>query len=176
MITLMSPDRWEVLRKLLLQVKPLPGEVAELGVYQGGTLKMLADLAPEKTCFGFDTFNGQPAESWREIDFHKPGEFGDTGFERVMRELPQNIVLFAGVFPGSAPNLEVKLCFAHVDFDLEKSTEDAIAWLTPRMVPGGVVVFDDYHSPNCMGVDRAIARAGLQVIESAPNQCYWTAP
>lgn len=176
MQSLMSPAKTASLLRLLASVRHLEGCVAELGVYQGGTLKAMADAAPEKTCLGFDTFTGQPAASWREIDFHRPGEFADTALGVVKAAMPENVALVPGLFPESAIGVAVGICFAHVDFDLEKSTEDAIEWLRARMVSRGVIVFDDWHWKNCEGVARAIDRAGLQVQPGAPCQCYWVAP
>lgn len=176
MQTLMTPAKSAALLRLLARVWALPGAICELGVYQGGTLKALAEAAPQKECYGFDTFEGQPAAMWRPIDFHKPGEFADTSLAAVSAAMPRNVTLRPGLFPASAGGLEIQVCFAHVDFDLEKSTERAIEWLQPRMSAGGIIAFDDYKWPNCDGVAPAIERAGLRVRESAPCQVYWVAP
>lgn len=161
--------------KLLARARPLDGAVVELGVYQGGTLKAIAEAVPEKACIGFDTFTGQPAASWREGDFHRPGEFADTSYETVRAAMPSNVALVPGWFPESAEDFPSRICFAHVDFDLEQSTVDAIDWLFPRMVSGGIVVFDDWGWKNCPGVAKAIERAKLNVVRSDVHQCYWTA-
>src|SRR4029077_19603758 len=129
------------------------------------------EAVPDKPCFGFYTFRSQPESSWREGDFHKPGEFGDTSLDAVRALMPSNVLLVPGWFPESAAGFDQVICFAHVDMDLEKSTEDAIAWLEPRMVQGGIVVFDDWGWKNCPGVAKAITRAGLSVVRSAPHQC-----
>jgi len=139
-------------------------------------LKAMAEAAPDKACYGFDTFYGQPQESWRDGDVHLPGEFADTSLDAVTAAMPGNVTLVQGVFPDSAQWFTPKICFAHVDMDLEKSTEDAIEWLKPRMVTGGLVVFDDWGWKNCPGVAKAITRAGLQVTRSDVHQCYWVAP
>jgi len=173
---LLTQAKLDALIALLISVRHLPGSVAELGVYQGGTLSRMARAVPEKTFHGFDTFTGQPAESWREIDFHLPGEFGDTSYADVAAAMPANVTLHRGLFPGTAEFVREKFCFAHVDFDLEKSTDDAIAWLVPRMTSGGIVVFDDYKWRNCKGIEPAIRNAHLDVTESAPFQCFWVAP
>ena len=52
------------------------GEIAEVGVYKGGTARILARACPQKTVHLFDTFAGMP-EVRPEIDSHKPGDFGD---------------------------------------------------------------------------------------------------
>jgi len=159
-----------------MRAQSLDGVVVELGVYQGGALKAMAEAVPAKACFGFDTFRGQPAASWRDGDVHRPGEFADTSFEAVRASMPSNVALVPGWFPDSGADFNQVICFAHVDFDLEQSTEDAIAWLEPRMVQGGIVVFDDWGWKNCPGVAKAITRAELKVVRSATHQCYWIAP
>jgi len=159
-----------------MRARPIDGVVVELGVYQGGALSRMAKLAPTKMCYGFDTFAGQPAESWREGDVHRPGEFADTSFDAVRAAMPQNVVLVPGLFPASARDFSEWICFAHVDFDLGQSTVDAIDWLRPRMASGGIVVFDDWGWKNCPGVAKAIKETGLPVKRSEVHQCYWVAP
>ena len=174
---LMTPAKLGSLLDLLASVRHLNGNVAELGVYAGSTLEAMALVATQKICYGFDTFAGLPAQSWSQGDFHRPGEFGDVSYQEIYEAMPKNVTLIRGLFPESARGIEDRFCFAHVDFDLEQSTMDAIEWLKPRLVAGGLMVFDDWHWSNCEGVDRAIARSGLEVKPSAGhNQCYWTAP
>ncbi len=173
---LLTPKKLSTLLQLAESVRNLAGCIVELGVYQGGALKALAGDNPGKSCYGFDTFAGMPKESWREIDFHKPGEFGNTTLATVQAAMPANVELIAGLFPQSAEAFDKRISFAHVDMDLEKSTADAIDWLRPRMVSGGVVVFDDYHWQNCPGVAKAIEAADLPVLECGSLQCYWIAP
>ena len=176
MQVLLTPRTLNSLLNLLMRARPIDGVVVELGVYQGGALSRMAKLAPTKMCYGFDTFAGQPAESWREGDVHRPGEFADTSFDAVRAAMPQNVVLVPGLFPASANDFGESICFAHVDFDLEQSTADAIDWLRPRMASGGIVVFDDWGWKNCPGVAKAIKETGLPVKRSEAHQCYWTAP
>jgi hypothetical protein len=173
---LLTPATLKSLLGLLMRARPLDGVIVELGVFQGGALKAMAEAVPEKICFGFDTFTGQPAASWREGDFHRPGEFADTSFKTVRAAMPDNVTLMPGWFPESAAGFDRAISFAHVDFDLEQSTEDAIAWLRHRMMNGGLIVFDDWGWKNCPGVAKAIARAGLPVVKSEVHQCYWIAP
>jgi len=177
MRALMTPAKSASLLRLLAGVRELPGCVVELGVFEGATLQALAKACPEKPCYGIDTFSGLPAAAWREGEIHKPGDFA-AQLEDVRAQMPSNVLLIPGLFPQSVVELnpDLDFCFAHVDFDFERSTEDAITWLGTRMVPGGLMVFDDWRWANCPGVERAIRRAGLTVVESAPCQCYWEAP
>lgn len=176
MRALVIGPKLDSLMSLLATVKHLDGCVAELGVYKGGALQAMAESVPEKTCYGFDTWAGMPAESWKEGDNPPPGALADVSFSNIVNRMPANCKLVRGLFPQSAANVEERFCFAHVDFDYEKSTADAIEWLKPRMVPGGIIAFDDWHEPTTPGIAKAIEAAGLTVIESVRNQCYWIAP
>ncbi|HSJ15748.1 MAG TPA: TylF/MycF/NovP-related O-methyltransferase [Longimicrobiales bacterium] len=63
--------------------------------------------------------------------------------------------LHAGVFPDSASALaHERFSFVHLDLDLEPSTRDALAFFQPRLLPGGILVGDDYDFP---GVRSAFA-------------------
>jgi hypothetical protein len=169
--TLIGGPKLDSLLRLLAKA-PL-GDLVELGVYHGGTLKAMAEKCPDRTCYGFDTFEGLPAESWREGEPHGVGDFRDCDFESVRTGMPPNVILRRGYFPSSAHGVYGPIAFAHVDFDFEVSTTDAIEWLKPRMTYGAIMVFDDYQWQNCPGVERAILKARLEVRQSAPNQCYW---
>ena len=43
--------------------------------------------------------------------------------------MPDNVVLIDGLFPESVAKFDDEFCFAHVDFDFETGTDDAITWL-----------------------------------------------
>lgn len=163
------------LNRLLAELSEAPkGDALELGVYQGGALAAMAARAPERRVFGFDTFAGLPGEAWSDGEQHKAGEFADTSLEAVLRlvEGLPNVVLVPGIFPESAEGIEVRVAVAHVDFDFYESTKAAIDWLLPRMVRGGVILFDDYEWRMCPGVKRAIEEAGLPVTHAHHQAIY----
>jgi O-methyltransferase len=139
---------------------------------------MLAKAAPERSVYGFDTFEGLPAVMWSEGEPHAVGDFADTSFEAVRAALADcpNVALVQGLFPISAVGLfPNKFAFVHLDFDFYESTRRALDWLIPRMSPGGVIVFDDYEWHRCPGVKRAIDEFGLAVERSATHQAVWVA-
>jgi hypothetical protein len=54
--------------------------------------------------------------------------------------------LHPGVFPASAAGLDrERFSFVHLDLDLARSTRDALEFFHPRMVPGGILLGDDYN-------------------------------
>jgi O-methyltransferase len=164
----------QVIRQQLARVAHLPGVICEFGVFKGAVIAALALDCPLKACYGFDTFAGMPADKCLPHDGHKPGDFGTAIFERVVAAMPKNVSLIRGTFPESTAGVEVEqVCFAHVDFDIELSMAAAIAWLMPRMVPGGMMVFDDWNKPAMPGVDIAIAKAALKVERLSKHQGLW---
>lgn len=147
-------------------VRDVPGAVAECGVLQGGTLRALSMVFPNKTILGFDTFSGMPALAWTEGEVHNIGDFAETSLETVETNIIGriNVTLVPGVFPHSAKLYQgYRFAFVYVDFDLYLSTLAAIDWFLPRMSSGGLMVFDDYGWRMCPGVKRAIEERGLSV-------------
>jgi hypothetical protein len=167
--SILQTTNGDALTSLILSavsVKDIPGEVAECGVLQGGTLRALSMVFPQKVILGFDTFSGMPAQSWSDGEVHSIGEFAETSLETVEVNIVgrENITLVPGVFPNMCgPFQGWKFAFVYIDFDLYLSTLAAIDWFLPRMAHGGLMVFDDYDWPRCPGVKRAIEERKLSV-------------
>jgi O-methyltransferase len=174
--TQLSPHRQSQLRLCALELLCVDGDVIEVGVWKGGSAKWLCQLFQGRTVYLFDTFQGMP-ETDTTIDGHKQGDFDDTSLESVQNYLADcpNAVIRAGVFPATAKGLEDKtFALAHIDCDLYSSTRDAIAFVWPRLNPGGIVVFDDYKSGQCAGATKAIdefaSQAGVTLTGNAPHE------
>ena len=160
--TLITGDRLSAIVKLLRTI-PDEGVIIEAGVYKGGSLKTIAETVPNREVIGFDTFEGMPEQMWNKEEPHQPGDFSDVSITFVKRFLNQNnnVTLVKGLFPFSADAYEhEKIAFAHLDLDFYESTKEALEWIWPRLVDGGIIVFDDYDWPNCPGVRKAIEEFG----------------
>ncbi|GJG86047.1 hypothetical protein tb265_12280 [Gemmatimonadetes bacterium T265] len=145
---------------LARHARSLPGAVAEVGVYRGGTAKMFAKVfAPSgKTVHLFDTFAGMPAVDPTK-DFHHAGDFADVSVDGVREYLQDcpNVRLYPGFFPATAGPIEDEtFCFVHVDVDIYTSVRDCCRFFYPRLVTGGTIVFDDYGRGTCPGAKRAV--------------------
>jgi ADP-heptose:LPS heptosyltransferase len=156
--TLFGPKKLAVLRDAVKGTVGLPGDVAELGVFRGGTAALLGRYAYDCRLRLFDTFEGLPADCPDGV--HRAGEFAAgeadvVGFLKAQRLDP---VVYRGVFPATAP-AGVKYRFVHVDGDLYSTTKAAIAYFGPRMVPGGAMMFDDVDWKDTPGVTRAVEEA-----------------
>jgi hypothetical protein len=115
-----------------------------VGVYKGGTAHLLHQLAmmQGRILYLYDTFSGIPWKSL--VDMHEIGEFSDTSLAEVQSICPEAVIT-PGIFPASAIDME-PVAFAHLDCDQYRSYQESIEYLSPRMVPGGVLWFDDSTS------------------------------
>lgn len=138
------------------------GDAAEFGVYRGGSAllisKVLEKAKPVIIFHLFDTFAGMPKTDPAK-DHHKEADFSDVSFEEVSTFLSgcKNIIVHRGIFEENILQTDIEsLCFVHVDCDIYKSVIDCCHFIYPRMVRGGVVIFDDYGRKSCPGVKIAV--------------------
>jgi O-methyltransferase len=195
--TTLSGKKLEQLLRLLKEClsKNLDGDLIECGVFRGGSLvqigRMAQRMTPTKSLFGLDTFEGHPFDGPEDVPsdqqlVHHKGLFAGNSYERVAQTLEQNgignAVLLKGRIEGTIGALaDRKFCFAHLDLDLYESTRQALSFIVPRLVRGGVIVFDDYGSFDAPGVEKAVSeilpRAEIELSAIDPregNQAYWT--
>jgi tetratricopeptide (TPR) repeat protein len=116
------------------------GLVLEFGVRFGTSIRQIAALAKQEV-HGFDSFEGLP-ETWH----HEPrGSYTTKG---VVPAVPANVALHVGWFedtlPGFLKNNAGPVRFMNVDCDIYSSTRTVLDLLAVRIVPGTVIVFDEY--------------------------------
>ena len=150
-----------MLYQFALHIKQnVKGDVAEVGVYKGGTAKLLAKVfeATGQHIHLFDTFGGMPpTDSSR--DAHTEGDFGDVTLDEVkayLMDFPQTR-LYQGFFPSTAgPVEQTTFSLVHVDVDIYRSVLDACQFFYPRLASGGIMIFDDYGRVSCPGAKTAV--------------------
>jgi hypothetical protein len=122
----------------------MPGLILEFGVFSGHTINHLAKLMPSRSIHGFDSFQGLP-DDWR------PG-FGKGCFVRNdLPSVPDNVELVVGWFDHTLPpfcdlHSVDKAALVHVDCDIYSSTQTIFANLREKIVPGTIIVFDEYYN------------------------------
>jgi O-methyltransferase len=159
--TLVDKIRCFIIYQLAHQACAVKGDAAEVGVYKGGTARLIAKILSEKkgkAVHLFDTFSGMPpADPARDI--HVCGDFSDTSLDSVksyLKDLP-NIVLHQGIFPqAAAPLNDARFSFVHIDADIYRSVMDCCIFFYPRMEKGGMMIFDDYGFLTCPGAKSAV--------------------
>lgn len=158
---------------LLRESLQLDGDVIECGVYRGQSLftlcRILKEAGSRKVIYACDSFEGFPPDRVGRFDrsFFRPLSLLRRKFQ-VADDVPARILRFAdyfdvpvqvrkGYFSATLPGLATeRFCFVHLDVDLYESYRECLDWLYPRLVPGGVVVFDEYKTPKWPGSTRAI--------------------
>ncbi|HQT64661.1 MAG: hypothetical protein B7Z75_05185 [Acidocella sp. 20-57-95] len=115
------------------------GLFLEFGVATGRTLRIIAETYPGKV-YGFDSFNGLP-ENWRE-------GYAAGAFAQQPPETLPNAELVIGLFDQTLPSFIVRnrepISFIHIDCDLYSSTVTILETLKNNIIPGTIIVFDEY--------------------------------
>jgi hypothetical protein len=131
----------------------LDGSFAEFGVFRGGCAYMvLSGTRPHdgRSFFLFDTFEGIPDSNLTEAEASAgfAGRLADTSLDEVRARLDawsKQVRFVAGDVFKTLPETETgPLAFAHIDLNAAAPTEVALRYTWARLVPSGIVVFDDY--------------------------------
>ncbi len=160
--TLLNTEKILALKTCVRETRSLKGAMAEVGVYKGGSARIIHEEDPTRDLHLFDTFSGMPQHN-PEVDRHHEGDFSDTSFKEVLKYVidsntPENVTLWVGEFQNTCQLLptDMQFSFVHLDADLYKSTKDALGFFWPKLVIGGVILLDDYLWPGCPGVKLAV--------------------
>jgi hypothetical protein len=132
----------------------------EFGVYQGGTLSIIANWKAlycgntSQSVYGFDTFQGLPTD-WRPGFSRGTFRISD---ERILK-VPYNTELVKGLFIDTLSihlrsmddqfKCHTPVSFVHIDCDIYDGTRDVLFLLGSRFVSGTIIVFDElFNYPN----------------------------
>ena len=140
-------------------------QMAEIGVYKGGTSYFIATAAQKLgllyTHSCFDTFEGHPkSDINRSIETtHVAGSFRDTSYEAVSEYLSifKDVKVYKGRFQDTCQVLEDEILqFAYLDMDIYEPTIFALNYLNNKIIKGGVILLDDYGFASCPGIEKAV--------------------
>lgn len=144
-----------------LELVKVDGLALEFGVASGTTLRIVSDAlrATGHDVWGFDVWTGLP-ETWRTG--FPAGEFAQDDVPSV-----PGAQLVSGLFEDTLPGFLAEhpgpVAFAHLDADLYSSTRTVFDLLEDRLVPGSVLVFDEYF--NYPGWQRHEHRAWTEFVD-----------
>lgn len=117
------------------------GLILEFGVRNGHTIHGIAEMFPDRNIFGFDSFQGLP-EAWHE---ESAGSYSAAGRIPVV---PKNVEFIVGWFNETLPDFKKThpepVAFMNVDCDLYSATKTILDELDEQIVPGTIIVFDEY--------------------------------
>jgi O-methyltransferase len=130
-----------------------------VGVFRGGTALLLSALKSDGISLHlFDTFDGMPDVDQGK-NFHKKEDFSNTYITKVQNLIGKfpNHHIHPGIFPATASSVEnQQFSLCHIDVDIYSSVLDSCQFFYPRLVSGGVLIFDDYGFTSCPGAKQAV--------------------
>lgn len=168
-----SAGRLFYFREMVERVAGVDGDVVECGVSIGHGLlffTLLADLTGRpRRVFGFDSFEGFPdptAEDRRgDGAFTVARGVYSSRMDVVHKVLADGRVsaaqaallrLVPGFFEKTLAGYDGRIAILHLDCDLYESYRTCLTALFDKVVPGGLVMFDEYEDANFPGAKRAV--------------------
>lgn len=173
------------------QIVGLPGAVVECGVFKGvslirfATFRHVLETQESRKIIGFDAFGDFPSDGLSrddDIDFAathdeqsggpgiSPEELGKLlaakGFGNF--ELVRGNVLET-VEPYFANHDYEKIALLHLDMDVHAPTAVTLEKLWDRVVPGGIVMIDDYGTVSgaTVAIDEFVKDKNLRIQKAA---------
>jgi len=158
------------------RTQKVPGDIAEVGVYKGGSAKIICSAKGDKHLHLFDTFEGLPKVD--DIDMVWPfyeGKFA-ANYDSVKAYLKDdsNVHFYKGIFPDTSdPVRDKTFSMVNLDVDCYESTKLCLEFFYSRMSKGGIILSHDYIT--APGVKKAFDdffdSLPEPVLETAGSQC-----
>jgi O-methyltransferase len=161
--TLVSRDRCYILWSLARYAANLTGDFAECGVWKGGTALILARVLNRhrnKQLYLFDSFQGLPKVDQEKDRWFHEGQYSAESADvakAVLGDFSEITKIRCGWIPETFRGLEHnRYTFVHIDVDVYQSNLDCCEYFYPRMIPGGVMLFDEYAFAAARGEKDAV--------------------
>ena len=169
----------------------LPGDIVEVGVFKGSGIatfsKFIEIFIPNsnKKVIGFDIFNPENSKKVLDKDnindnnnmnivYNRVNEI-DRTIESVYKRLDdmkidKKYILIEGDVEDTIPaflstNPGFRISLLYMDVDIERPTYNALKNLWDRILPGGIIIFDEYEyhsfSESC-GVDKFLKEKNIE--------------
>jgi O-methyltransferase len=173
------------------EARSVPGCVVECGVWRGGmTAGLVAVLGKDRKYYLLDSFEGLPpaqpidgpaAIAWQQntsapeyFDNCSAGpEFAQTA---MMKAGAKRFELVRGFFNDTLPTFDPEpIALLRLDGDWYDSTIECLNHLFDRVVPGGIIILDDYYTWD--GCARALhdflsSNKAVERIQSRGGVCF----
>ncbi|MBU1007791.1 TylF/MycF family methyltransferase [Candidatus Dependentiae bacterium] len=150
--------------ELYKKIVNLPGEVLEFGVYKGSSLirfltfREILESPYSRKVIGFDVFGEFPKSQHLATDKSFVQKFETEGGNGIPEKTLEkalfnkefkNFELIKGDILKTLPKYlkkhpELKISLLHIDVDVYEPTKIVLEQCYNKLVPGGIIVFDDY--------------------------------
>jgi hypothetical protein len=168
----------------------LEGDFVECGVHTGilsGAVMTWLDFAREagRKFYLFDTWQGIPPEQVSDeekrfgvLDMNRKYQDGDTNHAAVVKKFSRwpNAVVVRGRVPDTLAAMAQSKAVAYVSIDMNVAAAEMAAadFLWPRIVPGGLILLDDYgwaaHVNQKKAWDEFAHRHGIMILSLPTGQ------
>lgn len=164
----------------------IEGDFVEFGTNTGITALAICDYLDQsrfakKKFYLFDTFCGIPPESCSPTELGvamgKNSRFYEECYESVQATFSKyhNVTLVRGAVPDTLDKLTCDaVSYAHIDMNVAYPECEALKFVWPKLVDGGVIVFDDYgwngHREQRLGLDSVVKQFGELILELPTGQ------
>jgi len=155
----------------------LEGDFVECGCYKGVTARVAYDAAglkdhPDRHYYLYDLFEHDETMPHHALPEHGPGLYAQTLAR--FQDCP-NVTVTQGKVPDVLADVSPqKIAFMHVDMNNAEAEVGALDVLFERMVPGALLVFDDYgwqaYRSQKLAEDAWLAKRGYRVLELPTGQ------
>lgn len=168
-LTYLSWQKLASLESCCSEIADRPGDVVECGVALGGSAIIMASLLPDRDFHGYDLFGMIPAPSAQDgtdshdrykviLSGHSTGIGPDPyyGYQPDLRKQVEasfsrygvpvdgmRVHLHEGMFQDTL-RIRAPIALAHIDCDWYEAVQLCLARLYPCLIPGGLIVIDDY--------------------------------
>lgn len=189
--TLLTKGQLDLIEDLLtdLAEREVPGDCIEAGVWRGGAVILMRVILDtlglaDRQVVAADSFAGIPPSTRFQ---HDPVDLWPDRWIASLDEVKSNVAAMGlqdgriefleGLFTETLPSLAGRqFSFIRLDSDSHDSVTDSLVALYPLLVPGGVIVIDDWHLIGCrLAVDSYRTNNGiLDPINVRAGNGYWT--
>jgi len=155
-----SLDRKYTLDQLMQLAVLIKGDTAECGAYKGASSFLICRRIAEtgKTHHVFDSFEGLSSPNKEDGSYWTKGDLC-CNEQEIVKTLKtfKFVVYHKGWIPDRFHEVKKKsFCFVHLDVDLYQPTLDSLSFFYKRMLPGGIILCDDYGFVSCPGAKSAM--------------------
>jgi hypothetical protein len=168
-------------------IKDVPGDIVECGVGFGHTLLLLCFLnyieGKNREVWAFDSFEGFPEPTPEDASRRNPkkgewkvittGDLDDILFRRCGLPAKTKSLLHVtkGYFEDTLAKSNIgKIALLHLDVDLYGSYKTCLEALYHKVVPGGVILFDEYKQKDTQEVFPGAAKAIDEFFAGKPEK------
>ncbi len=164
--TMIAPRLLFAMADLAKACRDVPGDIVECGVWNGGSLALLASaMGGTRDAWAFDSFEGLPRPTEKDPGIVRANYFRGWNAGSPVRVAeawarcglpPDRLHVVPGWFEQTFPRTEIPaIAVLHIDADWHDSVLLCLERWYDRVEKGGVVILNDWNL--YAGADRAVA-------------------